>query len=213
MSRWSTFPSTCLGFSRYTTTTMLFSASNIQQSTNGPPAANPKKSRMMRKDLARSASLYKTHTFGNPVQFPFNTISVQRLLVTIKEKESTDVYIKSITRLWRAYWTNSESIETSNLPDVLSSVIDKSRIEAYLQQSVSGEVKDKLTATTVNLVDKYHAYGSPWILIWNGDKADVGIPEVFFGSDRFEQIIAHLNIPGLVYRSPVPSGPFGESKL
>lgn len=161
-------------------------------SENTPPGANKYKSKWLGQDLVRQARMHSI-----PIQvlpkcgFPIQTLQVQRVLTVIKqEEEDGDAYINSIHALYNAYWANGLNLSQDKiLHEALVRVLGETKLQKYLKQAQSAEIKSKLTQVTRDVVLKHNAFGAPWLVLWQRDsKTFIWSRECFFGSDRWSSV-------------------------
>ena len=69
---------------------------------------------------------------------------------------------------------------------------------SIIAKSETETIKETLMATTTEAVEKYGAFGAPWIVAHVPGKN----PEPFWGSDRLEALAFYLGKPWL---GPVPA--------
>ncbi|MEO1488998.1 MAG: 2-hydroxychromene-2-carboxylate isomerase [Pseudomonadota bacterium] len=115
--------------------------------------------------------------------FPFNSITLQRMLVAADEDGRAVQFVDVVTP---AIW--EDSIDFAD-PEVLGEVLTKGGFDAadLFARAGSDEVKQKLVENTDHAV-KRGAFGIPTMYV--GPKG--GETEMFFGKERLEQIEEEL---------------------
>lgn len=155
----------------------------MNSSGNKPPASVPAKGNYLLLDLSRNSGYFGI-PLNTPQVFPANTLSTMRFL-TVVSKEAPNS-LESLSRcLFKRYWTdNLDVIQNDSIMAACSSVgIERSLAEQWIQLSTSVPIKEELKKNTEEAAS-LGAFGAPTFFI-----SEVGSsvpPEMFFGSDRFE---------------------------
>jgi len=176
----------------------VFLAGIMQETKNIPPGMLPQRARLLDRDLNRSAE-----HFGQPIlRMPTNffthavpaSIKFQRLLCASQhanlDREQIEEIIDSLTNgihLDKSLRDDKNSLILDG--DFISQRLEKAGINKQLSASLqtdsqSLDVKELLKSNT-NEAIRAGAYGVPTMLI---TAKQFKKPELFFGSDRFEQI-------------------------
>lgn len=159
-------------------------------SGNRPPGLLPKKALYLTKDVSRVAQY-----FNVPLQLPANpfeamfdkgSLNAMRFVTAIQEKETGgDKLVERVSReLWMRIWSQDKDItKPESLTEAaVKAGLSKSDIEEALAMATSNKIKEKLKKVTEEALE-LESFGFPWIVCHVE-----GRKEVFFGSDRFEQM-------------------------
>ncbi|KDN41513.1 thioredoxin-like protein [Tilletiaria anomala UBC 951] len=166
-------------------------------SGNRPPIAVANKGIWMNEDMDRASKFYGV-TLNRSPRFPVNTQGPQCLLRLMKDDDpsrleaATDIFFK-------ASWVHDQEVGTTEqLRSLVSSLYsggsgsDASKLDALLLKSQSKEYKAKVKEEARQLVEQGGCFGMPWMVI---TRVQDGRTTRWFGSDRFEQIAAFLEVP------------------
>ncbi|KAF3770163.1 thioredoxin-like protein [Cryphonectria parasitica EP155] len=175
---------------------MLIGAVNAKTG-NKPPWSVPAKALYGTNHEAARA----VNHFGRPqIRFPKDLMSMGhtilplRCLHYIKRQYPTETYHAMLEHLFHAFWTppNLNLTQVDVLAKVLadSGLFSPKECETILVAAKEQEVKDMLTRTTQEALDK-GAFGAPWLWVTNAQ----GKSEPFFGSDRFNYVYKFLGLP------------------
>jgi glutathione S-transferase kappa 1 len=165
---------------------------------NSSPASVPNRAKYMQKDLERNAKWFKLEHVWKGVpsnifeDFAKITRSVNRLLCVVVEDPSL-----SEAQKWRVvdcaftiFWEDPtyRRGDLFEIPSQGGSIIEKIISQGNLDPSLANSIDNKGKDIQKSNSDKaisFGAYGSPTFLIADEQSGQV---EMFFGSDRFEQL-------------------------
>lgn len=155
-----------------------FSLGHVFKKTgNAPPMQNvPAKGAYMTKDFLRTADALGVPMQFNPA-FPFNSIPLLRGALAADQMQVGPDYRKAI---FTAIWVEPQDVTD---PDVIKNVLQAQRgldADAILALSETDEIKKKLKSNTEEAIER-GAFGAPSFFVGE---------ELFWGSDRIEQVIA-----------------------
>ena len=131
-----------------------------------------------------------------------NTFFAQSLLrlISLEVPEELEA---AIDALYEAVWTRDENVEDAQ---VLQKILaddgilgDDSKRKEFVEKAFSKEAKSALAQESKDLVEN-GCFGAPWIVATRPSDGQVSR---FFGSDRFEILAAHLQLP---YLGPLANG-------
>lgn len=177
----------------------------MKESNNKPPAMVPNKAAYMQADLRRSSKLFQVPIKVPEFFFEFittkSTINAQRFLVALQLRQPQ--FLEEASRgFWKRFYQDNKDIaEEDSIAAVGQAIgMDAATLKETLGLMKDGSVKEGLKKNTSDAVDVYGAFGAPTIVA----HVPGGKPEMFFGSDRFEQIACVL---GKQWHGPVlPQG-------
>ncbi|CAN8003032.1 unnamed protein product [Ixodes hexagonus] len=176
----------------------------MKESNNRPPAMVPNKAVYMQSDLRRASKFFQV-----PIKVPEfflefittkSTIKPQRFLVALQMKHPQ--FVEEASRgFWKRFYQDNKDIaEEESIAAVGQAIgMDAVSLEETLKFMKNDSVKDGLKKNTSDAVEVYGAFGAPTIVVHVAD----GKTEVFFGSDRFEQMAYIL---GKQWCGPLPQG-------
>ncbi|MEP0391618.1 MAG: 2-hydroxychromene-2-carboxylate isomerase [Erythrobacter sp.] len=134
-------------------------------------------------EMNRFVSKHGLSKFKMHPQFPFNSITLQRMLYAADQDGRGVQFVDGlVTKIWE------EGIDVLN-PEALGQAVQAAGFNAkdLFERSQSQEVKDGLVANTSHAVDR-GAFGIPTMYV--GPKG--GDTEMFFGKERLSQIEEEL---------------------
>lgn len=100
------------------------------------------------------------------------------------------------------YWSKGINVsKTEGIIKALDGIFSEVELEEILKNAVSPENKKRVIDQTLSA----GAFGAPWIIAVNSARER----KDWFGNDRWDQVLAHLEVP---YK-PVSIIPPGGSKL
>eukprot|EP00842_Homolaphlyctis_polyrhiza_P000797 jgi/Hompol1/1718/HPOL_000257-RA len=190
----------------------FFLGAVMKAASNVPPATVPLKAKYMTKEIGRTAKLLRVpFRKGFPSEFPSMSLKAMRVLTIVKAK-TPDKLVPASRALWNMYWgePNMPLSSEDNLVKFLAPILGHETILSYLKQSnEDSTVKQALVDNTNRAVEMYGCFGAPWLVL---EHSVNGKPEreLFFGSDRMEQISLLLNKP---WYGPCPPDDKRASKL
>lgn len=170
-----------------------------QLSSDGPRYAAPKTSCLWHTPYWQVYSLSLSPPRSN--QAIHAEKQPNRSLHYIKRNYPRETFHAVLERFFHSFWTPPHLNLTQ--VDVLAGVLaDTGRFspearEAILAATKEQEVKDMLTRSTQEAVDK-GAFGAPWLWVTN----DEGKEEPFFGSDRYVGSLACCAVPLIGFLGP-----------
>jgi 2-hydroxychromene-2-carboxylate isomerase len=157
---------------------------------NAPPLARNAgvkgKNEYMMLEIRRFAAQHGLDRFRMPAQFPFNTITLQRMLYAADEDGRGVQFAESLLRpIWE------EGLDVTS-PDAVAAAVTAAGFDAadLFARAQTDAVKQGLAANTDAVVAR-GAFGIPTMFV--GRK---GAGEMFFGKERLAQIEALLAAPG-----------------
>ncbi|PWN49604.1 thioredoxin-like protein [Violaceomyces palustris] len=178
----------------------------MKYSGNRPPISVANKGMWMFQDMNVASKFYKLE-LNQPKNFPIDTSNLQAVLRRLKDDRPE--LLSTITEVFfKAIWNHDMKCKTR--PEI-ESIIDHfkvrslferqggSDLDSILEKSFSKEDKVRLAQEAEKLVEE-GAFGMPWMIV---KRARDGEETKWFGSDRFEQIAAFLEVP---YRGPLGNG-------
>jgi glutathione S-transferase kappa 1 len=161
-------------------------------SGNKPPIAVANKGMWMQEDMQRASKFYGV-TLKNSPKFPVNTMGPQGLLRLMTEKDPQRV--EAVTDIiFNANWNTHEDVQT---PEQLKALVgglykgEEQKLDQLLAESQTKAYRTLLKEEAKALADD-GAFGMPWMYVTRAQDGKTG---KFFGSDRFEQIAAFLEVP------------------
>lgn len=145
---------------------------NVHNSSDKPVPAKRAYARKDQLDWARHLGLRMHY---RPSVFPVNSVKAMRACIWLAPQGKLVAFALAT---FEAYWGDDQDI--SQVP-VLTAICEKTRIDpaALLAAIEQQEIKDKLRATTQELIDR-GGFGSPTMF--------VGGDDMYFGNDRMPLI-------------------------
>jgi len=144
----------------------------------------------------------------NPTkEFPINTMHLQTFLRELSSHPSTspDVLERAVETCFAAIWHDDSACATrEDVERILAKAnyleLGQDRISEVLDKSMTKEARTRLQEEAKELVEQKHLFGMPSFEVERGRD---GEKVVWFGSDRFEQLAAWLDVP---YKGPFADG-------
>ncbi|WP_298334109.1 2-hydroxychromene-2-carboxylate isomerase [uncultured Erythrobacter sp.] len=133
---------------------------------------------MQRFIAKHSLSKFKMHP-----KFPFNSITLQRMLLAAEQDGRAVQFVEAMTsNIWE------DGLDVTD-PEALGAAVQAAGFDArdLFERSQTQEVKDALVANTADAVER-GAFGIPTMYV--GPKGEKG--EMFFGKERLAQIEEEL---------------------
>ncbi|OAA34547.1 Dihydrofolate reductase [Metarhizium rileyi] len=170
-------------------------------SGNRPPWTLPAKAKYLAYDTQRAARRVGITNYQTPADLfeRARTQSALRALLFIKANYPAK-FLSAMHYLTHRFWTppNADVVDDSSLRDLLAEATERpdggARLfdEAEVGRIMDGraEMKKKLIEDTSRVAES-GAFGCPWFSVTNSK----GETQPFFGSDRFNHIYMHLDIP------------------
>ncbi|KAK0626130.1 thioredoxin-like protein [Immersiella caudata] len=127
-----------------------------------------------------------------PVDFPANTLPVQRALCALgdlESKEGQGKLVRALDGLYAAYWVRGEAVHQAEvLRGVLEGVFGREETERVLAEAKTVG-KTRLTENTERAF-KEGAFGLPWMVCTNGK----GVTEGFWGVDHLGCVVEFMGL-------------------
>ncbi len=134
-------------------------------------------------EMQRFIARHNLTKFKMHPQFPFNSITLQRMLLAAEQDGRAVQFVEAMTaKIWE------DGLDVTD-PETLGAAVQEAGFDAkdLFARSQTQEVKDALVANTADAVER-GAFGIPTMYV--GPKG--GDTEMFFGKERLEQIEEEL---------------------
>ncbi|KAJ1018701.1 hypothetical protein NDA13_006388 [Ustilago tritici] len=175
-------------------------------SGNKPPITVTNKGIWMWGERDRARKFFGV-TLNATKEFPINTMHLQTFLSALSNHPSSTgcIYESAIETCFAAIWHHDYPCATrEDLESIFAKAdwfgLGKEKVAQVLDKSMSKEARIKLQEEAKELVEKKGLFGMPSMEMERGSD---GEKVVWFGSDRFEQIAAWLEMP---YKGPFADG-------
>jgi len=144
-----------------------------------------------KEDMKRSSKLALGKEVKHPEKFPILSLFPIRALTYIHRTYSSSIFESAFLAIFKAMWEDGQDVST---PPVVSAALEPLfpdiAIEELLKLALTPENKKAVMGYTKAAQDT-GAFGAPWLVVDNAD----GQREMFWGSDRWEQVYAFLQVP------------------
>jgi len=169
----------------------MFLGAVMKASNNTPPGINPVKAKYMSIDIQRNRQLFAVPLVP-PADFlslMTSTLEPMRMLaaVCLAYPQSSDPHnrIEKLSRaMWLRVWSYQQDLSKDSILAAFKEIgiNNQQEMESLLEKSRSVEAKQELIKNT-NRAIAAGAFGAPIIIAHHQ-----GQEQIFFGSDRFEQM-------------------------
>ncbi|KFY08337.1 hypothetical protein V492_06329 [Pseudogymnoascus sp. VKM F-4246] len=123
-----------------------------------------------------------------PKEFPISSLYPVRVATWIKDHYEAEKFEATFEALVSGYWSKGTNVSTTEgIIKALHGIFSEAELEEILKNAVSPENKKRVIDQTLST----GAFGAPWIIAVNsaGERKD------WFGNDRWDQVLAHLEVP------------------
>ncbi|CDR99943.1 related to Glutathione S-transferase, mitochondrial [Sporisorium scitamineum] len=175
-------------------------------SGNKPPISVANKGIWMWQERERAAKFFGV-TLNQPKDFPINTMHLQAFLSELSSSPSTTTPTLelAIETCFAAIWHHDSPCATREDLDSIFAKNDylglgKEEVGEVLDTAMQREVRKRLQEEAQVLVERNGLFGMPSMEVERGRD---GERTLWFGSDRFEQLAAWLEVP---YKGPFADG-------
>ena len=134
-------------------------------------------------EMQRFIAKHNLTKFKMHPKFPFNSITLQRMLVAAEQDGRSVQFVEAMTaRIWE------DGLDVTD-PEAIGTAVQEVGFDAkdLFERSQTQEVKDALVANTADAIER-GAFGIPTMYV--GAKGEKG--EMFFGKERLGQIEEEL---------------------
>ena len=124
----------------------------------------------------------------------------------VKDHYPTEKFEQTFPAFSRAYWNKSINIsKPEGIIQALTGIFPEEDIKEIMKKAVSPENKQRV----IELTASAGAFGAPWIQAFNskGERKD------WFGNDRWDQVMYHLEVPFTTVRIIPPEELEAKAKL
>lgn len=177
-----------------------------QFSGNKPPITVANKGVWMWQERDRATQFFGV-TLNPTAEFPINTMNLQSFLSALSTypPSTRAIFERAIETCFAAIWHHDYPCATREDLDSIFAKEDyfglgKDKISQVLDQALTKEARTKLQEEAKELVEKKGMFGAPSFDVERGRD---GEKVMWFGSDRFEQLAAWLDVP---YKGPFADG-------
>ncbi|SJX65204.1 related to Glutathione S-transferase, mitochondrial [Sporisorium reilianum f. sp. reilianum] len=172
-------------------------------SGNKPPISVANKGIWMGQDRDRAARFYGV-TLNPTKQFPINTMHLQAFLSVLAAAHPTTLE-RAIETCFAAIWHHDYACATRDDLDAIFAKSDylglgSDKVGKVLDEALTKGTRKRMQDEAQALVEENGLFGMPSFEVVRGEGGD---KTLWFGSDRFEQLAAWLEVP---YKGPFADG-------
>jgi len=125
----------------------------------------------------------------------------------VKDHCSAEIFDRTFPAFSIAYWSKGINIsKPEGVMKALKGIFSEEEIKEIMKKAVTPENKKRVLELTSSSTP---AFGAPWIQAVNsrGERRD------WFGNDRWEQVLHHLEVPFTPMQISPPKGAVATAKL
>ncbi|TKY88356.1 hypothetical protein EX895_002708 [Sporisorium graminicola] len=178
----------------------------MKYSGNKPPISVVNKGLWMLQDRERAAKFFGV-TLNPTKEFPINTMHLQAFLSELARAQPDSVHTleAAIQTCFAAIWHHDYACATRDDLDAILAKADylglgKDTVAQLLDAALQKETRKRMQDEARVLVEEHGLFGMPSFEVV---RASDGEQTLWFGSDRFEQLAAWLDVP---YKGPFTDG-------
>ncbi|KAK1072602.1 hypothetical protein LTR12_012523 [Friedmanniomyces endolithicus] len=157
-------------------------------------------------DCAMTAEMLGLN-LSTPEEFPILSLFAVRVVTWVKDHYSPEIFDRTFPAFSVAYWSAGINIsKPEGVIKALKDIFSEAEIKEIMEKAVTPANKKRVVELTSS---SSPAFGAPWIQAVNssGERRD------WFGNDRWEQVLYHLEVPFTPVQITPPKGAGATAKL